>query len=77
LVKNIFIDFCKYTIKILNMNNEYIKNKLMKLVLEGKIQESQAEDIYELYLEEIDDTSIETAIELTEQDIEESIENNV
>jgi len=59
------------------MNNEYIKNKLMKLVLEGKIQESQAEDIYELYLEEIDDTSIETAIELTEQDIEESIENNV
>jgi hypothetical protein len=59
------------------MNNEYIKNKLMKLVLEGKIQESQAEDIYELYLEEIDDTSIETAIELAEQDIEESIENNV
>lgn len=49
----------------------------MKLVLEGKIQESQAEDIYELYLEEIDDTSIETAIELAEQDIEESIENNV
>ena len=59
------------------MNNEYIKNKLMKLVLEGKIQESQVEDIYELYLEEIDDTSIETAIERAEQDIEESIENNV
>ena len=29
------------------------------------------------FLSQIDDTSIETAIELTEQDIEESIENNV
>lgn len=58
------------------MNEEYIFNKLRKLIAEDKIKSREAEDIYELYLEEIDDTSIDTAIERAEYDIEEALKLN-
>ena len=58
------------------MDNEYIKNKLTTLIEDGKIKRAEAWDIYELYLEEIDDNSLETAIERAEQDIEDLIKNN-
>lgn len=56
--------------------DDYILNKLKKLIADGKIKCREAEDIYELYLEEIDDTSIETAIERAEYDIEEALKLN-
>tara|TARA_B100001093_G_scaffold170426_3_gene163310 strand:+ start:11201 stop:11389 length:189 start_codon:yes stop_codon:yes gene_type:complete len=58
------------------MNEEYIFNKLKKLIADDKIKCREAEDIYELYLEEIDDTSIDTAIERAEYDIEEALKLN-